>query len=64
MKFEKPALAALLVAFVSGIASLIGFGWFAVYNHVPFQFWQLLLAAIVLGLVTYYATYFTVNQFI
>ena len=64
MKFEKPGLAAFLVASISSIGSLIILVWFGNTYKVLFPLWQLLLAALLLGLTTYHITFFTINQFI
>lgn len=64
MKFEKPAIAALIVALVSGLATLGVLAWFAGYYNIPFQASEILLAALLLSVITYYITYFTLNQFI
>ena len=64
MKFEKPALAALLVALVSGLAALGVLIWFTGYYSTPIRAFELVLAALVLSVISYYITYFTINQFI
>ncbi len=64
MNVEKPGLAAFTIALVTGVVSLLVLLSVFEYAQLPFKLWLLLLASTLISLITYYAAYYTINQFI
>jgi two-component system phosphate regulon sensor histidine kinase PhoR len=64
MNIEKPGLAALIIAMVTGVVAFVALLFVFEYAQIPFKLWLLLLATIVISAITYFTAFYTVNQFI